>query len=237
MEEAQITIITPTTGKKSLYRLNDSLEEQSIRWVHLLLWDDKREGDFLFPDPVTMEARKPHDMDGFTDTMGCRQSIVMPGSMVQGRAAGSALRAIGLMAVNTPYVTFADDDVWYDPNHLESLIEAVQGRNWAYCRRKVWANENELIGIDNFESVGDDPSRKVPYEMTDNNTMIFTRRLGTSGAVLYRETKDYNDDRLMYGFLKQHGGEPGKIKEATVNQICPSKLEKMFREYCDNGNN
>jgi len=68
--------------------------------------------------------------------------------------------------------------------------------------------------------------------MVDNNTMIFTRRFGTSGAVVYRETKDYNDDRLMYAFLKEHAGEPGKIKEATVNQICPKKLEAMFREYC-----
>jgi hypothetical protein len=72
--------------------------------------------------------------------------------------------------------------------------------------------------------------------MADNNTMIFSRRFGSSGAVIYRETTDYNDDRMMYAFLKKHAGEPGRLEEATVNQICPEKLEKMFRRYCDYDN-
>ena len=233
-----ITIITPTTGKKSLNKLFESLKEQSIGWVHILLWDGKREDEFLFPNKDTLEAKSPHELTEivYTDSnceIGMRYCIEIPGSIVQGGAAGSALRAIGLMAANTPYVTFADDDVWYESNHLSKLLEAVQGKQWAYSRRKVWANENDYIGVDNFESVGDHPSRKVPYEMADNNTMIFSRRFGTSGAVVYRETKEYNDDRLMYAFLKKYAGEPGRIEEATVNQICPQKLEMMFRQHCD----
>ena len=136
------------------------------------------------------------------------------------------------MAVNTEYVTFADTDVWYEKNHLESLLKVVGGKTWGYCKRKVWDNEDNYLGVDEFESVGDSPNRKVPYEMVDNNSMIFHRRLGTSGAVLYRETQQYNDDRIFYAFLKKHGGEPGKTNEATVNQICPAKLEQMFRTYC-----
>jgi hypothetical protein len=231
MEDIPITVITPTTGKDSLKKLCASLETQSVSWVHILLWDDKREGEFLYPNPQTYKVKSPRNMDSCTDK-GRRFSIKIPGKMVQTIAAGSALRAIALMAAQTPYVTFADDDVWYEPNHLENLLEAVQGKEWAYCRRKIWASDNDYIGIDNFESVGDSSERKVPYEMVDNNTMIFARRFGTSGAVLYRETTEYNDDRLMYGFLKKHAGEPGRSVEATVNQICPKKLEKMFREYC-----
>lgn len=236
MKNIPITVITPTTGKGTLEGLCRSLEVQSVPWVHILLWDDKREGDFLYPDPSSHQERKPSDLYQ-NNTNGLRYSIEIPGSMVQGGAAGSALRAIGLMAVNTPYVTFADDDVWYEPNHLKNLLEAVQGKEWAYCRRKVWSSDSDYIGVDGFESVGDSPSRKVPYEMVDNNTMIFNRRYGASGAVLYRETQEYNDDRLMYAFLKQHAGIPGVTTEATVNQICPPRLEKMFREHCDRDDN
>jgi hypothetical protein len=32
--------------------------------------------------------------------------------------------------------------------------------------------------------------------------MVFRRELGTAAAVLFRETRGYNDDRLMYRFLK-----------------------------------
>jgi glycosyltransferase involved in cell wall biosynthesis len=236
---APITIITPTTGKDSLKKLCFSLEKQSVKWVHILLWDSKRDGEFLYPNIRTYKIKSPQEMTGpvydkDSAQIGIRYSIEIPGTIVQGNAAGSALRAIGLMAAYTPYVTFADDDVWYEPDHLQKLLGAIEGKQWAYGRRKVWASEKDYIGVDNFESVGDSPTRKVPYEMADNNTMIFTRRFGSSGAVVYRETKDYNDDRMMYDFLKKYAGEPGKLEEATVNQICPHRLERMFRQYCDN---
>ena len=227
-----VTIITPTTGKKTLKRLCESIDRQTVSCVHILLWDDKREDEYLFPDPVTHKVKTPEDAAYFTE--GLRYSIKIPGSMIQGGAAGSALRAIGMMAANTPFVTFADDDVWFEENHISNLLKVVQDKHyfWAYCKRKIWTDKNEYLGVDNFESVGDSPSRKVPYEMVDNNTMIFSRRFASSAAVLYRETKDYNDDRLMYAFLKQHAGAPGKSEEATAKQICPKKLEKMFRENC-----
>jgi len=226
-----ITIITPTTGKKSLKKLCDSIDSQTLPCVHILLWDDKREDEYLFPDPVTNKVKKPEDAAiSCSDTL--RYCINIPGSMVQGGAAGSALRAVGMMAANTPFVTFADDDVWFEDNHMYNLFEALQDKQWAYCKRKIWTNENDYLGVDSFESVGDSSSRKVPYEMVDNNTMIFSRRFGSSASVLYRETQNYNDDRLMYAFLKQHAGTPGKTEEATVNQVCPKKLEDMFREHC-----
>jgi len=232
IQDCQITIITPTTGKDSLFRLIESIERQKISWVHILLWDSKREGTFLYPNPETYNESCPSDLAGYAQN-GLRYCIDIPGSMVQGKAYGSALRAIGLMASNILYVTFADDDVWYENDHLESLMDIVKGRNWAYCRRNIWANKNEYIGVDNFESVGCSSDRKVPYEMVDNNSMIFSRRFGSSAAVLYRETKEYDDDRLMYDFLNHHAGSPGKTKKATVNQICPVRLEKMFRSNCD----
>jgi len=230
MNTPAITVITPTTGKRGLKKLIQSLDSQPINFEHILLWDNKREDEFLFPDPQSMKTKDPSSLNVFGSNI--RYSIIVHGNIVQGTAAGSALRAVGLMAASSPYVTFADDDVWYDSKHLKSLLASVSGKTWAYCKRRIWASENECIGIDEFESVGDSPNRKVPYEMVDNNSMIFSRRLGTSAAVLYRETQEYNDDRLMYAFLKQYGGTPGLTDMATVNQICPKRLEQMFRQLC-----
>lgn len=222
-----ITVITPTTGEPSLERLIKSVDSQDVPCVHILLWDNKREGEYLYPDSTTLKVKDPYAFN-----IKNRYSIVIPYSTVRGSAYGSALRSIGLMAAQTEYVTFADSDVWWDSGHLRSMLEAAKNSGWAYCKRKIWANESDYIGIDEFESVGDDSTRRVPYEMVDNNCMIFARSLGCSGAVLYRETKEYNDDRLFYKFLKQYGGVPNKTGSATINQICPKRLEKMFRENC-----
>jgi hypothetical protein len=159
-------------------------------------------------------------------------SIVIPYKMVNGAATGSALRAIGLMAANTEYVTFADSDVWYEDDHLKHMLKLIGNQEWAYCRRKIWNKNYEYIGIDDFESVGKSNDRKVPYEMVDNNCMMLTRKFGASGAVLYRETQEYNDDRLFYSFLKKHAGTPSTTTNATINQVCPDRLENMFRENC-----
>jgi hypothetical protein len=233
-QETKITIISPTTGKKSLYKLIESLDAQNVNFNHIILWDDKRDDDFLYPNPTTLKVRDPYELNSSVNG-NIRYSIVIPGTFVQFPAVGSSLRSVALMSVNTPFVTFADTDVFFEPNHLESLLKLVEGHEWAYCRRKMWTDKGdtiEYLGVDNFESVGDSPDRKVPYEMVDNNCMIFKRRYGTSAAVIYRETRDAGDDRLMYAFLKQYAGVPGITKEATINHICPERLEPMFRENC-----
>ena len=230
-----VTVVTPTTGKDSLFNLIESMKKQGVPLCHILLWDDIKEGRF---EKITGKTcMVPADLDNEADIQESNYMVInidMKNNMVNGPAAGSSLRSIGLMAAFTDLVTFADDDVIWEDNHLIQMLEAVEGKNWAFCKRKIWATtidgQYEYLGVDEFESVGEDA--KTPYKMVDNNCMIFRRRFGVSGACLYRETKEYNDDRLMYAFLKKHAGEPGKTNQATINQVCPKRLEQFFRSNC-----
>ena len=138
----------------------------------------------------------------------------------------------GLMTAMTPWVTFADDDVRWDDGHIAALADAAQGVRWASTLRTIWTPAGERLGVDRFESVGDDPGRRVPYEMCDNNCVVFRRELGTAGAVLFRETRDYNDDRLMYRFLKTSGGRRGTTGKPTIHHTCPDRLVAFFRKEC-----
>jgi hypothetical protein len=215
-----ITIITPTIGRASLDILIDTVDRQSVAGVttHLLLWDDVR-------DPA---ARAPESYEGAD-----RHSIVFPaGFGFNGKAPGSPLRAVGLLAARTPWVTFADDDVWWHEQHVEALGAALPGNQWASTLRTIWAADGQRLGVDRFESVGDDPTRSVAYEMLDNNCMIFARPLAVAATGLYRETVNYNDDRLMYAYLKKYAGRRGRTNRATVNQICPDGLTDIFRANC-----
>ena len=114
------------------------------------------------------------------------------------------------------------------------ILNSSFNSSMAFCKRKIWTKlpngQYEFLGIDEFESVGE--AAKTPYKMVDNNCMMFSRRLGSSAAVLYRETVAYNDDRLMYDFLKTYGGNPGQTNNATVNQICPERLVNFFKQHC-----
>jgi len=215
-----LTIITPTTGRPSLVRLIESLQGQDagVGVMHLLLWDDKREPGGC--TPAHLEAPD-------------RMNIVLPHGFGRfGDAPGSALRAIGLVWATTEWVTFADDDVWWDRGHLRAMLDAAKGRNWASTLRRIWSPAGNVLGVDRFESVGDDPGRRVAHEMCDNNCMMFKRPFGVAAAPLYRETLQYNDDRLMYAFLKQAAGPRGRTGTATINQVCPERLVEGFRANC-----
>ena len=215
-----ITVITPTTGKPSLDRLVSSIDRQAPGGAtfHLLLWDQMRDAAAKAPESYNAARRL---------------SVVLPAGLGRnGNAPGSPLRAVGLMTAMTPWVTFADDDVRWDDDHVAALTDAAQGVRWASTLRTIWTAAGERLGVDRFESVGDDPGRRVPYEMCDNNCLVFRRELGTAGAVMFRETRDYNDDRLMYRFLKSSGGRRGATGKPTIHQICPDKLVEFFRREC-----
>ncbi len=219
-----VTVITPTTGKPSLKNLIDSIQAQKIPCIHITLWDDKRHlgQDYIDPTSLYLNCLRNH------------MPICVNASTVKGNAFGSALRAIGLMAAQTEYVTFADDDVVWQENHLEKMLDSIKENNWVITKRRIWTKIGEegyeCLGVDDFESVGEEA--KTPYKMVDNNCMLFKRRYGTSAAVLYRETEQYNDDRLFYSFMMKYAGPYSKTGEATINQICPDRLSDFFRKNC-----
>jgi len=76
---------------------------------------------------------------------------------------GGALKTILSYAANSRYVAYLDDDNWYAPDHLASLLEAVQGKEWAFSLRQfVDVASGEALCPDTWESVG--PGRGVYAE-------------------------------------------------------------------------
>lgn len=215
-----LTVITPTTGKRSLQTLITSIDNQenAMSVVHLLLWDDVRD-DHAGP-PETYHSHNRHSL------------VLPPGTGRNGQAPGSQLRAIGLMVARTPWVTFADDDVWWETHHMQALQDGARGLHWCTTLRTIWGSDGKRIGVDRFESVGDDPTRRISFEMVDNNCMMFRRELGVAAARLYRETSEYDDDRLMYHFLKRNAGTRGRTGKPTINHICPEELVDYFKTNC-----
>jgi len=63
-------------------------------------------------------------------------------------------------AANSRFVTYLDDDNWYAPDHLATLLPAIAGKDWAFSLRHfVDAPTGELLCPDTWESVG--PGRGV----------------------------------------------------------------------------
>jgi hypothetical protein len=73
---------------------------------------------------------------------------------------GGALKTILSYAANSRYVTYLDDDNWYAPEHLATMLAAVAGKDWAFSlRHYVDAQTGDLLCPDTWASVG--PGRGV----------------------------------------------------------------------------
>lgn len=211
------TIITPTLGRVSLLSLITSIKDQDCKnnIQHIILLDKNSQNI---------------DPNFFEDDFYKPVVLSLKDSYKNGMAPGSALRSIGMMAALGRYIMFADDDVVWDSSHLRLMLKAIVGREWAYTKRKVFSPQGEYLGIDEFESVGFDSV--TPYNMIDNNCLIVSRNFATGAAPLYRETQEYNDDRLMFQYLSTYAGEYGSTKTATINHTCPEHLVDFFRINC-----
>lgn len=76
------------------------------------------------------------------------------GGLYPTRCGGALRTAISYLA-NSRYVAFLDDDNWWAPSHISSLLRAIQGRAWAFSRRVLFdARLEEVICRDEWESLG-----------------------------------------------------------------------------------
>ncbi len=73
---------------------------------------------------------------------------------------GGALKTILSYAANSRYVTYLDDDNWYAPDHLATMLEAAAGKAWAFSLRHfVDAESGVPLCPDTWESLG--PGRGI----------------------------------------------------------------------------
>lgn len=73
---------------------------------------------------------------------------------------GGALKTILSYAANSRYVAYLDDDNWYAPDHVATMLDAIAGNAWAFSLRHfVDAHTSELMCPDTWESMG--PGRGV----------------------------------------------------------------------------
>lgn len=112
-------------------------------------------------------------------------TVVEPGYSTSARngglynvLAGGSLRTSLSYLANSIHVAYMDDDNWWAPNHLSSLLAAIQGFDWAFSLRwYVDPDTHEPLCIDEWESVG--PGRGIYADtfggFVDTNTLMINK--------------------------------------------------------------
>lgn len=163
-------VITPTTGDSKVLKAIESVKSQSRKNVkHLVVVDG---GRFRGRLPAHIQDENPNlkivQLDSNTGSEGFY---------------GHRIYAAFSFLVNEPYVFFLDQDNWYEPDHVESMIDTLEDNkyDWAHSLRYIVHDKDPSVKIpDNCESLG-----KWPVWVS-----------------AYNNIKNYHVDTSTYAFKK-----------------------------------
>lgn len=183
------TIITPTIGSDELFDACQSVANQSVPALHLIVVDGKQYYDRVMEVVMAVHMDNPSSYN--------YAELVLPFNTgadgVNGHRAYAAASNISV----TPFFSFLDQDNYlaYDWVHkMQQALDRNEQSQYVTCRRTIVDANKEIIGLDNKESVG---NSELGYKLYDTNTFIFRRSMALlTPYMAIRYYKDAPEKRL-----------------------------------------
>ena len=147
-----VTVVRPTFAQA----LRSVFAQRFAGRIHILVGIDRWQGDRASVEALHAECPS-HVAVSIVDlgySTSQRNGGIYPSYY------GGALKTILSYAANSRVVTYLDDDNWYAPDHLESMLRAIAGKAWAFSLRHfVDSESSDVLCADTWESLG--PNRGV----------------------------------------------------------------------------
>ena len=133
-----VTVITPTTGAPYLRQAIESVKNQTYDNIqHLVVVDGQPKGRVIareYPHIDLIDLPYPTGLDRFN---------------------GHRIYGASVYLAKGDLVCFLDEDNYFDPNHIESLVKVMEKPNdWAFSLRKIVDKDNNYVCNDDCESLG-----------------------------------------------------------------------------------
>jgi len=215
----KVMVITPTTGQKSLERAMESVKNQTVLTGHLIVQD----GPEAIENAIINKVRYASNP--------LAKFLSLPENVGADNWYGHRVYAAMPLMVNADYILFLDEDNWFEPNHVETMINKIKSKDlmWAYSLRRICNETGEYVCDDDCESLGRYPAF---YDHTitfvDTNCYCFKREYLVSVAHAFYG--QWGADRPFYKAAASGLPSFGCTGEATVNYRAPERLLGMFKE-------
>jgi glycosyltransferase involved in cell wall biosynthesis len=208
----RIMVITPTTGKDTVFKAIQSVKDQTMTTEHLVVLDGVQKANEYIPKGLLKVIELPENVGG-NGWYGHRVYAAMP------------------LLVNADYILFLDEDNWFEPNHVETMINKIKSKDlmWAYSLRRICDEDGEYIRDDDCESLGRWPTfYDHTLNFVDTNCYCFRREYLVS--ISHTFYGQWGADRPFYTAASTKLPAFGCTGLATVNYRAPARLHNMFKE-------
>lgn len=147
LNSPKVIVITATIGTKYLQNCIDSVQKQTYSNVsHLIVCD----GNNYINDVCNI-------INNTVDKTKSIELMVIPWNSGANKYICHKIYASIPHLIHEPcYICFLDEDNYYEPEHIETLINTIKDNDctWAYCLRNIVKPNGEFICRDLCESLG-----------------------------------------------------------------------------------
>jgi glycosyltransferase involved in cell wall biosynthesis len=224
MNNYKTTVIIPTTGSAELKRSIESVLNQTEKTLCYVVCDGEK-----FANNVGLIVQQYQNVPNF-------KICYLPENVGSKGFYGHRIYAAFSHLVNTEYVCFLDQDVYFDINHVQSCIDNIESNNldWTYSLRKICDKDGNHLLNDDCESLGKWPVFSGEYRLIDtNNYCIKTSVLKHISQAWHG---GWGQDRVFFETISHHFKNFSTTGKYTVNYCLGGNDGSVKASFFQHGN-
>ncbi len=223
-----VTVITPTTGAKYLEECIKSVNSQTYQNLqHLVVVDGACHSEKV--------AQILHRTE--TDKVDL---LTLPYPTGVDRFNGHRIYGAMTYLCKGDYIAFLDEDNWYEPSHIESLVDTImRGPQWVFSLRKIVDTDGVFVCNDDCESLGLWQSCLGDY-FVDVGCYFFPKTLALKlSPFWYRKAREpgvIEVDRMLMHALRTTGLTGDTTGQYTLNYRAGNTERSVKKDFFLQGN-
>jgi len=217
----KVAIVTPTIGSEHLVRCVDSVDKQTYSDLTHYVFIDGEQSELSVIDKI----------EGATKV----KKIVLEENVGKGWYGHRVYSACSFL-VNADVICYLDEDNWYEPNHVEKLVDKIkQGNDWAYSLRKIYDKDGNYLCNDDCESLGKWPVY-FNSEVFHIDTSSFAIRRDIAVRIGHAWYGQWGADRQFFSALKNNFPKFDCSNDYTMCYRLDGNPNSVTQEFFDKGN-
>ncbi len=215
----KVAVVIPTIGSQHLEECLESVSNQT----------HKDTTTYLFRDG--MDVKIPSYVNNIPNI----KQIHLDENVGKGWY-GHRVYAACSFLVNADVICYLDEDNFYEPEHVQTLVETIsKGNDWAYSLRNIVDKNGEFICADDCESLGKWPVY-FNNEIFHIDTSCFAIRRDVAVRIGHAWYGQWGADRQFFGAIKKHYPKFDCTNTYTVNYRLDGNENSVTKEFFEQGN-
>jgi len=217
----KVAVVTPTIGSKYLQQCLSSVENQTYKnMTHYVFVDGDQYNSSV--KSVTKDFNVKH--------------IELQENVGKGWY-GHRVYASCSFLVNAELICYLDEDNWFEPNHIETLVNRIKEKHlqWAFSLRKIYDKDGNFICDDNCESLGSWP---VYFDPNTHHidTSCFAVRQSVATKIGHAWYGQWGADRQFFYNLARNYTQYETTGEYTMCYRLDGNPGSVKKDFFETGN-